>query len=604
MRYNLSLNNNFAPFLEPAFVWLKKSVANRGLTSDNDDIAENRRKTAAQKCIQLERMIGYIAQFSPSLLYNDIVNRSTSLEWIWKRIRKHYSFQPSEANFLKLVSIKREPNERYETLFQRIIAHLEDNLLTTDCDITYDGERVTVSEELTPTCERLAVYLWLLLIDQRLPTYIMRVYSHDLQRMSLKDLQPQICDAMDSLLAEISNQEDVQVQFSRSSYNGRNNASRSSSSRMSSYSRNDDRRPQVQHLQRPGQSSASGMQRKECVLCKAAGKNSVGHSVSTCWLISKADKLQIARALQVSVHYDEVPSEDFDDCGEEGDDMRDMRYIVSDERAVVPTSVAYGHVAPSASTLAPTNIMRVRSSVSPYFFAFIEHHTVKIVIDTGATSTLVSVSFAKKVGIKIEPTKHSARQLDKSRIQLAGEVKFEIHFGNKTLYVDGLVNSSIDCDILAGCPFCEENAVDVFPRRREISIGDGKDCPPVVIAYGSQPASIQHDIYRVESTLVRNNSPQVILPGEFVELKSPDYQRYEGEVALEPRMDSPLNGTWPECAITRVINGVIRIPNNTEQLIELRKSAHLGHIRRVTTPPDKPNIDYTSKPTPSPKTGV
>ena len=49
MRYNLSLNNNFAPFLEPAFVWLKKSVANRGLTSDNDDIAENRRKTAAQK---------------------------------------------------------------------------------------------------------------------------------------------------------------------------------------------------------------------------------------------------------------------------------------------------------------------------------------------------------------------------------------------------------------------------------------------------------------------------------------------------------------------------------------------------------------------------
>ena len=284
IRYNISLNNNWAPFLEPAYTWSKKSVTNRGLVSDGDGVDENRRKTAVQKCIQLDRMIGYVAQYSPSLLYNDIVNRSTSLDWVWKRIRKHYSFQPSEANFLKLVNIKRETNERYETLFQRIIAHLEDNLLTTDSDITYDGERITASEELTPTCERLAVYLWLLLIDHRLPAYIMRVYFHDLQRMSLKDLQPQICDAMDSLLAEISSQEDVQIQLSRSSYsnNNRSNNSRSFSNRTSSYSRNDDRRPQ---FQRSGQSSGV-QQRKECVLCKAAGKNPVGHTVSTCWLVS------------------------------------------------------------------------------------------------------------------------------------------------------------------------------------------------------------------------------------------------------------------------------------------------------------------------------
>ena len=589
LKYNLSLNNDWAPFLEPDFEWSKPSTPNRGVAADGDDVDANRRKTAVQKGIQLDRMIGYIAQYSPSLLYNDITNRSTSLDWIWKRIRKYYSFHPSEVNFLKLDNIKRETNERYETLFQRIIAHLEDNLLTTDSDITYEGEPVDENEELTPTCERLAVYLWLILIDKRLPTYIMRVYSHDLQTMSLKDLQPQICDAMDSLLAEINNQEDIQtINFSRSSYNNRNNNSRPFSNRTSS-SRNDDRSQQVR-FKLPTE------QRKECVICKAAGKNSVGHTVATCWQISKADKLQIAKALQVSVQHDEDPSEDCNPCGDEGD----LRYVM-DELIDTVTQHNTTHNTPSASTQVSTEVRRVRSSVSPYFFAFIEHHTVKIIVDTGATSTLVSASFVKKVGITILPTRHSARQLDKSKVPLTGEVKFIVSFGDITLFVDGLVNDSIDCDILAGSPFCEENAVDLFPRKREISIGDGENRPPVIIKYGSQPDSIQHDIYRVESTVLRNNSPQVLLPGEYVELKSPDFHRYEGEIALEPRVDSPLDGEWPQCAITRVINGVVRIPNNTDEPIHLRKSTHLGHIRRVTSPSDEPKIGYALKVPASPK---
>ena len=46
-------------------------------------------------------MLGLIAQFAPSFLRSDIIKRSTSLQWIWKRIPKHYSFSQSEGNFLK-----------------------------------------------------------------------------------------------------------------------------------------------------------------------------------------------------------------------------------------------------------------------------------------------------------------------------------------------------------------------------------------------------------------------------------------------------------------------------------------------------------------------
>ena len=172
IEYHLSLSNEFASFL--AAVWSKKSVTNRGLV---DDPAGDQRKTAVQKNLLLERMLGLVAQFAPSLLRNDIIKKSTSLAWIWTRIRKHYSFSKSEANFLKLYTIHHRENERYETLFQRIISHLEDNLLTARSVIHHDGEKVIVNKELTPTCERLAVFIWLQLIDSRLPACVKSLCS-------------------------------------------------------------------------------------------------------------------------------------------------------------------------------------------------------------------------------------------------------------------------------------------------------------------------------------------------------------------------------------------------------------------------------------------
>ena len=219
--YHLSLNNEFAAFIADGFTWQRKSVANRGLADDADTVTAAERKTAGQKNIQLERMLGIIAQYTPSFLRNEIIKKSTSLKWIWQLVRKYYSFSQSEVNFLKISDIRREQDERYETLYQRIIAHLEDNLLTTESGLIHDGAAVTVNEEMSPTVERLAVFLWLNLIDSRLPSHVSRVYAHDLQSKSLKEIQPQICDAMNSLLAEMNTQDEVSVNLARSSFANR-----------------------------------------------------------------------------------------------------------------------------------------------------------------------------------------------------------------------------------------------------------------------------------------------------------------------------------------------------------------------------------------------
>ena len=89
--FHLSLSNEFAPFLDVE--WSKASVANHGFANDGNEVEDaTKRKTAVQKSIILDRMLGLIAQYAPSLLRNDILKHSTSLSWIWKCIRQHYGF--------------------------------------------------------------------------------------------------------------------------------------------------------------------------------------------------------------------------------------------------------------------------------------------------------------------------------------------------------------------------------------------------------------------------------------------------------------------------------------------------------------------------------
>ena len=439
--YHLSLNNEFSAFIADTFTWQRKSTANRGLTDDPDGTQD--RKTAIQKNIQLERMLGIIAQFSPALLRNDIIKKSTSLKWIWTRVRKHYSFSKSEVNFLKLYSIKREPEERYETLFQRIVAHLDDNLLTVESGLQHDGAAPTSDEEMSPTVERLAVYIWLTLIDIRLPAYVARAYAHDLQTKSLKDIQPQLCDAMDSLLVEMSAQDDISVSYSRATNQQRPRRFIPRGNNNNSNNNNTT----------PNRASVSNPRQKQCILCKTANRAYLGHDISSCWFISKFDKMDIVNAFQVNVNGDDHPEQDVTPSDEQGE--------VSSDHLLVQTSVS---------------VQRVQTAVSPFFYAFYQHHVVKILVDSGATSSLVSTSFAIRVGLKIEPTQQGAKQLDKSPLQVSGEVHFSVSFGELDLEVAGLTNDSLDYDILAGVPFCKQNNIDVLLSRELISINGKSSC--------------------------------------------------------------------------------------------------------------------------------
>ena len=49
-------------------------------------------------------------------------------------------------------------------------------------------------------------------------------------------------------------------------------------------------------------------------------------------------------------------------------------------------------------------VKKVQCDASPYFYAFYEHHPCHVVVDTGATSSLISKSFLTVAGVKMKPT--------------------------------------------------------------------------------------------------------------------------------------------------------------------------------------------------------
>ena len=133
---NLSFCPDFAIFLADGVSWDKSNSAraHRGLTSDGNDVAQNDRRTAAQKLVYLNLMLDQLACYCPVISRNSIKNDSTSIQSVWQMIRAHFGFQQSGAHFLDFSEIHYEADERPEDLFQRILTFVDDNLLKARCN--------------------------------------------------------------------------------------------------------------------------------------------------------------------------------------------------------------------------------------------------------------------------------------------------------------------------------------------------------------------------------------------------------------------------------------------------------------------------------------
>ena len=286
LTYVLSQETNFIPFLGPDVTWSKASTANRGLAAVTTGGVT---VSAQQRNAHLTQMLGLIAQWVPTFLTNDIVKSSTCMGDVWNFIRKYYGFQQSEVTFMRFSNITWEEGERPERLYQRVLAHLQDNLLQKGGKLKHDGVDITADEVISPTVERLAVLRWMELLHPQLPQLVARTFAYDLQRMTLKDIQPQIVDALEGFLSELKASEvsSARVNFQRRSHAGFSQPRQST--RQTTYPRSS----------KPHKSTPF------CRICRANGR-AHDHTLADCEHTTPYDKKRLlSRACAITDPHDE-----------------------------------------------------------------------------------------------------------------------------------------------------------------------------------------------------------------------------------------------------------------------------------------------------------
>ena len=262
---------------------------------------------------------------------------STSLASIWSKIREHYGFQCTGSRFLTLASIKLNPAERPEDLYQRLVTFFDDNLITTD-GLLHHGQHVNANEVVTPTLQNTIVLLWLERIHSGLPGLVQQKYGAELRNKSLASLKSEISLALQSLLNELDQGEDSQILRAQVTRNNNNRFPATFNNRS--------------------QQQQQG--RKMCVLCEAARRPGANtHYLSQCNYLPEAEKRRLSR-----IRYVEVDEEEDGDLNHEHVDTEECTALID---------------APPASIT-----RRVQTRKSPILNCMYKHFPVRLCLDTDA----------------------------------------------------------------------------------------------------------------------------------------------------------------------------------------------------------------------------
>ena len=218
------------------------------------------------------------------------------------------------------------------------------------------------------------------------------------------------------------------------------------------------------------------------------------------------------------------------------------------------------------------SISKIATSPSPILSTFYCHHPLALTLDTGATSSLIRLSVATKLDMKILPTNHTGFQADgKTRLRICGEIHETVTRNDLSFMLQAVVVEELDCDVLAGNPFMEENDIVPDPPRKQIIIQNRHFIPYSAGTSKKLPLQVR----RTQSFLLRSQKNQVVLPGDFIELQSPTNMEDNTIIAIEPRCDTGDN-TWIQPLLSRSVAGVVRIPNLSHEPVSVGKHRHLA----------------------------
>ena len=206
-----------------------------------------------------------------------------------------------------------------------------------------------------------------------LPKLVKQRYGTELRARTQASIKPEISQALDSLLDEITSADDAKIIRTATAHYQQNKFGQ-----IQSFSRR-----QPSPFSAPRRSTST----KACPLCKQAGRSNLQHFLSECPYIPEQDRRYMAKVRQVT------------DVHEEDDDYEYSHELHQPEIV-------------DQSTLGLATAQRIDIRQSPYLDTFCGHHTVRVTIDSGATGNMIRHSTALRLGCEIKSSSQSAHQAD------------------------------------------------------------------------------------------------------------------------------------------------------------------------------------------------
>ena len=195
------------------------------------------------------------------------------------------------------------------------------------------------------------------------------------------------------------------------------------------------------------------------------------------------------------------------------------------------------------------------------------NRTVYLLLDTGATASIMSNKMAKLLNIPVYNTNHRAVQVDgESHLPVLGEVHTHFTRGSIKLQFSGLVVDQLGVDILAGTTFHVEN--DVYTRMAKGTIHIGDHC----VVESAPPSMLTLDMQETEAKQRFVKVPQktTLLPGDNLTLNAPCDLPHDSFVMIEPN----LQQTKPffSSNIIKIDEGKITVSNEVDHPVTFKKN--------------------------------
>ena len=260
----------------------------------------------------LNSLLTTIAAYCPEGLFKTVLADSTSINWIRNRLIKVCNIESNGRHLPKILNIKYGKGEESPAAFyERIKSSFLDSLMPAGTN--FHGVPLTSQETLGPTLESMIVVMCLKAIHPELPDFIMQNKGmlFTTTTPNFCDIQGELWETMDTLLAQMEAQDSVQrlkAVDSAETLRWANTQTQRSKGGSRNFSTN-----KGSSFSRPGpvRQSLGGANKQICEYCQALGKDEKiwsSHDKLNCFSLfpeKRKTKTQ-ARMLSVPVYTDEM----------------------------------------------------------------------------------------------------------------------------------------------------------------------------------------------------------------------------------------------------------------------------------------------------------